>query len=130
HHHEHDEECECEHEHHHHHDHDENCTCGCHDHKHHHHHADEVFVSWGKETALSYSQDEVRQWIDTLLAGTYGMVLRIKGMVKRNDGAWQYFDVIPEEVSLYEGLPCYTGKICVIGKDLNEEGLSSLFEKE
>ncbi len=133
HHHDH-EECGCGHDHHHehdhhHHDHEE---CGCdhdhHDHEHHHHHADEVFTSWGKETVKTYTQDEIKNILDTLSNDeSYGMILRAKGMVEGKDGQWIYFDMVPGEADIREGLADYTGRICVIGSKIQEDKLSELF---
>lgn len=127
------------HEHHdHNHEHGENCTCGCHDHdghEHHHgheghHHADEVFTSWGFETAGSYTKEEIADCLKALGdEETYGFVLRAKGMVPAGDGAWVYFDYVPEESNVREGGANLTGKICVIGSKLKEEALAKLFEK-
>ncbi len=138
HHHDHDEECGHEHHHHdhdgeccheHHHEHDENCTCGCHDHDHHHHHhADEVFTSWGRETAHKYTKDEIEEALKTLSADpSYGTVLRAKGMVAGADGEWIYFDMVPEEYELRTGAAEYTGRLCVIGSKLEEQKLAELF---
>ena len=127
HHHHHDHE-ECDHEHHHH-DHEE-CD---HEHHHHdhegHHHADEVFTSWGKETIHTYTKDEVSAILKTLEEdGSYGNVLRAKGMVAGADGEWIYFDMVPEEHEVRTGAPEYTGRICVIGAELNEDKLAELFK--
>ena len=120
-----------DHEHHHHHDHEE-CSCGC-GHHHHdhegHHHADEVFTSWGKETIHTYTKDEVSAILKTLEEdGSYGNVLRAKGMVAGADGEWIYFDMVPEEHEVRTGAPEYTGRICVIGAELNEDKLAELFK--
>lgn len=136
HHHDHDEECGCgcghDHEHeHHHHDHDEECGCGCghdHDHHHHHHHADEVFTSWGRETIKTYSREDISRILKTLEEdGTYGTVLRAKGMVAGADGEWIYFDMVPQEHEVRSGAAEYTGRICVIGSRLEEDKLEELF---
>ncbi len=118
HHHHHDEE---EHEHHHHHDEEE--------HKHHHHHhADDIFVSWGKETPRSYTRDEVSQILEELgQKDSYGDVLRAKGILPCTDGSWIYFDYVPEEYEIRSGVPDYTGRICVIGEELQEKNLEYLF---
>ena len=131
---------EHEHEHHHHHDHEEHehhhhdgeCSCGC-GHHHHdhegHHHADEVFTSWGKETIHTYTKDEVSAILKILEEdGSYGNVLRAKGMVAGADGEWIYFDMVPEEHEVRTGAPEYTGRICVIGAELNEDKLAELFK--
>ena len=130
HHHEHDEECEChDHEHHHHHDHDEECECGCHDHDHHHHHADEVFISWGRETAKKYSREDLEKILAELSKDSdeYGIVLRAKGMLPDAAGEWHYFDMVPEETEIRTGAPEFTGRICVIGSKLKEDKLTELF---
>lgn len=128
HHHDHDEHCDCGcHDHEHHHDHDEHCECGCHAHEH-HHHADETFTSWGFETARKYSEEEIKNILSALDSGDYGVVLRAKGMVA-SDNDWIYFDYVPEEHSVRSGAACFTGKICVIGAELNEAKLEKLFSK-
>ena len=136
HHHDHEEECGChDHEHHdHHHDHDENCTCGCHDHDHHdhhdHHHADEVFTSWGRENVSAISREKLEEVLHELAYGRkYGEVLRAKGMIPgEKEGVWLHFDLVPEQVEIREGIPDYTGKLCVIGANLDEEGLEAAFK--
>ena len=121
HHHDHD------HEHEHHHEHGEGCTCGCHDHDG-HHHADEVFTSWGRETAKKYTVDDISGALDALEDDkTYGMILRAKGMVPASDGTWIYFDYVPGEKNIRGGKADVTGKLCVIGSNLNEDNLESLF---
>ena len=129
HHHDHDHDHE-EHEHHHDHDHDhEEHEHGHHHHHHHHgHDADEVFVSWGAETPRKYTEDEVSGMLDALDADdTYGIVLRAKGMLPKEDGTWIYFDMVPGEKELRAGTPEVTGRICVIGSKLQSEKLSELF---
>ena len=124
---------ECEHGHHHH-EHDENCTCGCHDHHHHHHdheghhHADEVFTSWGVETAHKYTAEELQQILEELSGSEkYGIILRAKGIVPDTDGNWMQFDFVPEEYEVRGGSPDYTGRLCVIGSKLDKDALKELF---
>ena len=127
HHHEHSEECDCgchDHEHHHH-EHGEECGCGCHDHE--HHHADEVFTSWGRETAHPYEQQELAAALQALDTGDYGQVLRAKGIVAGTDGKWLHFDYVPGEVEVRTGAAGVTGRLCVIGAELKENALTSLF---
>ena len=116
-------------EHQHHHDHDENCTCGCHDHDHdhHHHHADEVFTSWGVETAKKFEKASVEAALKELDSGKYGMVLRAKGILPAVDGTWLHFDYVPEEYNVRTGSADITGKLCVIGSQLDEKGVAALF---
>ena len=131
HHHHEDGECCCghhdHHEHHHHHDHDEHCTCGCHDHDHHHHHADEVFTSWGVETAKKFDRQHIELALKQLDSGLYGMVLRAKGILMATDGTWIHFDYVPEEYNVRTGSADITGKLCVIGSNLDEKGVAALF---
>ena len=124
HHHDHDHE---EHEHHHDHEHDENCTCGCHDHHHHHHHADEVFTSWGTETARKFEKQTVENALKALDSGDYGAILRAKGILPAVDGTWIHFDYVPEEHNVRSGSADVTGKLCVIGSKLDEKGIAELF---
>ena len=130
HHHDHDEEC---HEHHHHHGHDEECHehhhhdgCG---HEHHHHHADEVFTSWGMETIVPVTHEQLEDILKRLSnTREFGDVLRAKGMLPtENPGEWLYFDLVPEQYEIRQGRPDYTGKVCVIGASLKEEELNSVF---
>ena len=129
HHHDHDEEEE--HEHHHHHDHDDDCCCGHdHDHEHHHHHhADEVFTSWGMETIVPVTKDQLEDILKRLAeTKEFGDVLRAKGMLPtENPGEWLYFDLVPEQYEIRDGKPDYTGKVCVIGASLKEEDLNKVF---
>lgn len=140
HHHDHDEECGCghdhdhdhEHEHEHHHDHDEECGCGHHhdhDHEHHHHHhADEVFESWGVETAKKFSAEELKGMLSQLTnAVEYGTVLRAKGIVPCKDGGWLHFDYVPGEPDVRPGSAAYAGRLCVIGSKIDREELATLF---
>lgn len=136
HHHHHHEDGEHDHEHHHHHEeehdhehhhHDGEC-CG-HDHHHHHHDADEVFTSWGMETIVPVTRDDLEDVLKRLSeTEEFGQVLRAKGMLPtENPGEWLYFDLVPEQYEIREGSPDYTGKVCVIGSSLNEEALNSVF---
>ena len=136
HHHDHDDDDHCcchdhdheEHEHHHHdHEHDENCTCGCHDHHHHHHHADEVFTSWGTETARKFEKQTIENALKALDSGDYGAILRAKGILPAVDGTWIHFDYVPEEHNVRSGSADVTGKLCVIGSKLDEKGIAELF---
>ena len=126
HHHDHDHE---EHEHHHHHDHDgDECDdpdCCCHDH-HHHHHADEVFTSWGVETPKTFTAQGIDHILEELDSGEYGKILRAKGIVN-GEGGWLEFDYVPEEHDVRPGHPDYTGRLCVIGAELKEDALKTLF---
>ena len=120
HHHDHEEE---EHEHHHH-DHDE-CGCG---HDHHHHHADEVFTSWGKETARKYTEAELNFALESLDSGEMGAILRAKGIVPGTEGQWFHFDYVPGEHQVRTGAADVTGRLCVIGSKLDEKALDQLFK--
>ena len=123
------------HGHHHDHDHDghdhhghecDDPHCSCHDH-HHHHHADEVFTSWGRETPKAFSQADIQRILTALDSGEYGKILRAKGIVNGTGGAWVEFDYVPQEHEVRTGRPDYTGRLCVIGAELNEEKLAELF---
>lgn len=136
HHHDHGHE-ECKHGH----DHEESCCgsdhhdhhgyshgeCG-HSHHHHHHHADEIFTSWGRETAHKYTDEELDFLLKALSETEgYGTILRSKGIIPMADGTWKQFDLVPEEYEVREGRADYTGRVCVIGTDLKEEELLRLF---
>jgi len=139
-----DPECECHH-HHHHHD-DDECDdpeCECHHHHHdedgeehehhhhHHHHADEVFTSWGMETARRFTESGMKAILEKLSdSEKYGMILRAKGIVDASDGEWIYFDYVPEEMEIRRGGAAVTGRFCVIGSHINEQALKELFTIE
>lgn len=148
HHHHHNSECDeahhHEHEHHHHEhgdEHDSHCCCHDHDHEHdhdhdhehehehhHHHHADEVFTSFGRETANKYTKDEITSVLKELdKTDVYGTVLRAKGIVAADDGQWIHFDYVPMEENVRYGSAEVIGRICVIGSNLNEDALKKLF---
>ena len=126
-----DDDDEHEHHHEHHHDHEG------HEHHHHHHHhhhgegehdADEVFGNIGIETAQRYEQDEIRDILGKLGdEEEYGRVLRAKGILQNAAGEWFQFDYVPGEIDMRDGSADYTGRLCVIGADLNETALKELF---
>ena len=118
--------------HHHHHD-EEECCCHDHDHEHHHHHhghdADEIFTSWGFETARKYTEEEIRHILAELDTEKYGVILRAKGYVPSEEGSWLHFDFVPGEAEIRQGSAEVGGRICVIGSQLAEEQLDVLFQK-
>lgn len=129
-----------DHEHEHHHEHGEDCTCGCHDHEHHHdhdhghghdhhhHHADEVFTSWGKETPHVFERETIERALKAFCdTQDYGSILRAKGIVPCKDGTWIYFDMVDGEYELRTGEADYTGRLCVIGTDIEDGKLTELF---
>ena len=132
HHHHHDGECchhdhdDDEHEHHHHHD-GEECGCGHHHHHHHGHDADEVFTSFGVETAKKFTKEELENALSKLSGEEYGTVLRAKGIVAGADGVWYHFDFVPEEYEVRTGAADVTGRMCVIGSKLEEAKIKELF---
>ena len=138
HHHHDDDDDEDEHDHHHHHDddedeHDHHCCHHHHDdedeheHHHHHHHADEVFTSWGVETAKKFDKAAIAAALHVLDSGKYGTILRAKGILPAVDGTWIHFDYVPEECNVRTGSADITGKLCVIGSKLDEAGVAALF---
>ena len=125
HHHDHDGECCCghDHEHEHHHDHDGECCCG----HHHDHHADEVFTSWGVETARRFSKAEIEHALEELDSGKYGMILRSKGIVDGGADGWLEFDYVPGEHEVRTHNADIGGKLVVIGSKLDEAAIAALF---
>ena len=136
----HDHDHEHEHEHHHEHEHEQHhdedvCDACCslpghdHGHDHHHHHADEVFTSWGRETTRKYTNEELQDILAELsMERGCGTILRAKGMVPCADkDVWLHFDLVPGEFEIREGAADYTGRLCVIGSDLDEGKLEKLF---
>ena len=130
HHHEHGEDCDCGCHDHHHHEHSEDCDCGCHDHHHdhHHHHADEVFKSFGRETVKKYTIEDIKAILEKIDEdSSFGTVLRAKGIVASTSGNWIHFDYVPGEIDVRSGTAGIIGRLCVIGKDLDEEKLTQIF---
>lgn len=114
----------CSHEHHH----EGACGCGHEHHHHHHHHADEIFTSWGQETAHKYTEEELDFLLKALSETEgYGTILRAKGIVELENGSWKQFDLVPQEYEVRESAADYTGRLCVIGTDLKEDELTKLF---
>ena len=116
-----------EHEHHHDHDHDhgDHCCCG---EDHHHHHADEIFDSIGFETSRKFTQDGIKAALEALDENSkYGTILRAKGIVAGEDGQWIHFDYVPGESDIRTGAADVTGKLCVIGAEVNKEAVKELF---
>ena len=149
HHHDHDDDCDCGHHHHdhdddcdcgHHHHHEDDCDCGHHHHDHedgkcccghHHHHAEEVFDSWGIETPISYTKDEINAIMQQLATEKYGIILRSKGVVKAKDGDnWYHFDFVAGDYEVREGSADVIGKLCVIGSKIDKEEIQKLFLKK
>ena len=130
HHHDDDDDNEDEHEHHHHHhdhdDHDEHCCCG-HHHHHHDHDADEVFTSWGVETAKKFSKADIEHALTELDTGNYGMILRSKGIVDGGADGWLEFDYVPGEWEVRARGADVGGKLVVIGSKLDEKAIAALF---
>ena len=96
-------------------------------HHHHHHHADEVFTSWGVETAKKFDKAAIEAALHELDSGKYGTILRAKGILPAVDGTWIHFDYVPEECNVRTGSADITGKLCVIGSKLDEAGVAALF---
>ncbi|MBQ1589792.1 MAG: GTP-binding protein [Oscillospiraceae bacterium] len=118
----------CEHEHHHDHDEHEHDHDEHEHHHHHHHHADDVFTSWGRETAKTFTEDEIREDLKALdNALEYGIILRAKGIVPAADGRWIHFDHVPGEIDVRYGAADVIGKLCVIGSKIDEAAIAELF---
>ncbi len=114
-----------DHDHHdHHHHEDGHCSCG---HDHHDHHADEVFTSWGVETHKKFTEAQLNAALLSLDSGRFGFVLRAKGIVAGEDGNWIHFDYVPGECSVRLGSAAVTGKLCVIGANLDSQGVATAF---
>ena len=130
HHHEEEHEHHCCHGHHHEAEHEHHC-CHGHDHEehehHHHHHADEVFTSWGVETARKFTSENISHALAELDSEKYGIVLRAKGIVAAEDGSWIHFDHVPGEADVRTGCAAVIGRLCVIGASLDEAAIAALF---
>ena len=118
-----------DHDHEHHHDHDHDCCGHDHDHDHHHHHADDVFTSWGTETPHKFTEDGLKAMLDKLAnESQYGVILRAKGILPAEDGQWLHFDLVPGEYEVRHGAADVTGRLCVIGTNLDTDQIQKLFE--
>ncbi|MBR4149959.1 MAG: GTP-binding protein, partial [Firmicutes bacterium] len=98
---------------------------------HHHdgdHDADEVFSSWGAQTAKHYSEADLKAALEALNdADRFGMILRAKGIVASDGGSWLHFDFTPGEAEVRTGAAAPTGMLCVIGAELKEAAVNELF---
>ncbi|MBO6137436.1 MAG: GTP-binding protein [Lachnospiraceae bacterium] len=118
---------------HHHHDHDHDHDEEEHEHHHHHHHhghdADEVFQSWGVETAHKFAEEDIKAILAKLEdSEKYGVVLRAKGYVADSaSDRWLHFDMTPGEYEIREGAAEVTGRICVIGSGIKEDAVKELW---
>ena len=113
--------------HHHHEEEEHHCSCGHDHHDHHHHHADEVFTSWGVETPKKFTREEIHTVLAAFDSGRYGFILRAKGIVPCTEGGWIHFDYVPGETNIRMGSADITGKLCVIGANLDEAGVAEAF---
>ena len=86
-----------------------------------------MFTSWGVETHKKFDRNAVEEALKVLDSGKYGMVLRAKGIIPATDDTWIHFDMVPEEIDLRTGGAAITGKLCVIGAQLDEKGIAALF---
>ena len=127
HHHDHDHEDDHDEHEHHHHDEDGHCCCGHHHHHHHDHDADEVFTSWGVETAKKFSKADIEHALTELDGGKYGMILRSKGIVDGGADGWLEFDYVPGEWEVRQRGADVGGKLVVIGSKLDEKAIAALF---
>ena len=79
------------------------------------------------ETAKKFTQEELQQALLGLESGKFGTVLRAKGIVADDEDGWLHFDYVPGESSLRSGSAAVTGKLCVIGAELDQFGIAKLF---
>ncbi len=131
--HEHEHHHDHDHGHEHHHDHDYGHEHHHdHDHEHHHHHhADDIFDTWGRETPHVFSRDVIERALKMFRdSSDYGNVIRAKGMVPADDGTWIYYDLVEGDYEIRKGEPDVTGKLVVIGTDLKEDAIASLYGLE
>lgn len=108
--------------------HPKECQCGCnHDHLH-SHNADEVFEVWSVETPKVYKEEELKEMLNVMENDkSYGFILRGKGILQFDKDKWLQFDYVPGEYEVKDISPDYTGRLCIIGKDLNKNELCKLF---
>lgn len=120
----HDEDCHEEHECHCHEDHDEECHC-------HDHHADEIFDTWGMETPIAFCEDDINNFLKKISTDdNFGVIIRAKGILKASDNPeWYYFDLVDDEYEIRTGKADYTGRVCVIGSDLDKTKIKNCFLK-
>ena len=87
-----------------------------------------MFNSWGVETPHKYTEEELNHALTALGDPSLGTVLRAKGIVPAADGGeWLHFDYVPGAPEIRRGAADYTGRLCVIGAELDEERIAYLF---
>ena len=90
-----------------------------------------MFVSWGVETTKKFDMDALKESLESLAEEhTYGVILRAKGIVEGTDGKWIHFDYVPGEPDVRNGSAGVTGRLCVIGSNINKPALAELFGVE
>ena len=86
-----------------------------------------MFTSWGVETIKAFTEAELASILEALDGEDYGVILRAKGIVPCAEGGWIHFDYTPGEPDIRKGGADFTGRLCVIGSGISEEGLKTLF---
>jgi G3E family GTPase len=84
------------------------------------------FDTFAIETKRKYSKTEALKLLDELKDPKYGKVLRGKGFLKGNDGYIE-FSYTNGRYEINEGITKSSGRLCLIGKSLNNEELKKLF---
>lgn len=95
---------------------------------HHGHGAQEVFDAWSTESPKIVVAARLQEILDGLRnVALYGQVLRGKGVLQESADRWLQFDYVPGECRIVEIGADYSGRVCIIGKELNKQALGRLF---
>ena len=79
------------------------------------------------ETTHKFTAGTIRAALSSLDTGRFGIILRAKGIVACADGGWIHFDYVPGEENVRMGTAGVIGKLCVIGSQIDEQGIAGLF---
>lgn len=90
------------------------------------HNTKTTFKTVGIETPKVFSKSFLENTLKNLSDSNNGLVLRAKGILQCDDN-WIEFDYVPGEFEIRKSTPDYSGRVCVIGENLNNESIEKLF---
>jgi putative photosynthetic complex assembly protein 2 len=102
-----------------------------HDHDHHDHdHAPHGlgFTSWNTDLHAACDADALQSLLDSIVAGKYGDIKRVKGLTKSGAG-WLHFDVAGGRASMtaFAAAANETPRVVAIGPSIDEDSLAAAF---
>lgn len=91
-------------------------------------HNHDIFTSWGIETPKIFPVTQLESIFESLKdEAVFGKVVRSKGKVQIDGVNWVEFDFVPNALEIRASEPDEIGRITVIGHDLNQAILDTVF---